>query len=367
MDAQRKRSKRGFTLIELLVVIAIIAVLVSLLLPAVQQAREAARRTQCKNALKQIGLALMNYESTYNRLPPASNVPWGRRGTDDVHMNYTGGFGPNWAVAILPFIDQQNLYDANSANLQTFPGISPVPLSKKTTPAGVNGFTWRTTLVDTVIPVYQCPSDANNQSFFVNAAVPGGVNGWARGNYGVVAGYEDYDHVAGGATYNTSAAGPIAAAGMISSPMMSSNYGAKIAEIKDGMSNTFMVGELRAGLSAIDPRGVWAMGFPGASVCNAGRAPYNPSPNNMIGGVAADGGDELQDGSTYCSPANAALGMGCTTSGSVMTSAMQRSMHAGGVNSCFGDGSVHFISNNISELTYCRLSSKADGQIVGDY
>lgn len=116
-----RRRRLGFTLIELLVVIAIIAILVSLLLPAVQQAREAARRTQCKNNMHQIGLALMNYEGTFGRFPPASNVPWGRKGGDDCHMDYTGPFGPNWAVALLPFIEQQALYDATPIN--SFPGV----------------------------------------------------------------------------------------------------------------------------------------------------------------------------------------------------------------------------------------------------
>lgn len=372
--SRRPNRIRGFTLIELLVVIAIIAVLVSLLLPAVQQAREAARRSQCKNNLKQIGLALMNYESTVGRFPPASNVPWGPRGTGDVHMEYSraggnGNFGPNWAIAILPYLDQQNLYNANAANLQTFPGISPVPISKNTDPPGVNGLTWRLGIVDQVVPGYTCPSESNSQMLFMNPNVPGGTatGGWARGNYGAVAGYEDYDHVAGGAIFKTSAAGLPKAAGLTSSAIMCSNYGAKIADITDGTSNSFIVGELRVGLTAIDPRGVWAMGMPGASVINAGRANYNPTPNNLLGGVSADGGDELEDGATFCSPGAAAIGMGCTTSGTLMTSAMMRSLHTGGVQTVFADGSVHFISNNIDQVTYCRLTSRSDGQIVGDY
>ena len=363
----RTRKYRGFTLIELLVVIAIIAVLVSLLLPAVQQAREAARRSQCKNNIKQIGLALMNYESSFNILPPASNVPWGRFGKDNAHMDYTGPFGPNWAVAILPFVEQNGLYQANYANLQTFPGaFIGTPTGKP--PAGVNGLTWRTTLVDQKIPVYRCPSDAYNNDNYVNPAVPGGVSGWARGNYGVTAGYDDYDHVAGGAVFKSAKSNVAGAAGLMSSPVMSSNYGAKIAEITDGTSNVNMVDELRAGLSAIDPRGVWAMGFTGASVCSGGRGVYNPSPNNPLGGLPVDGGDELQDGALYCNPQTAQINlMGCTTSGTLMTSSQSRSLHVGGVNVCFCDGSVHFISNNIAELTWCRLQSKADGQVIGDY
>jgi hypothetical protein len=284
-------------------------------------------------------------------------------------MEYHGNFGPNWAVAILPYIDQQSLYNVNSANLQTFCGLSPVPVSKNSDPPGVNGFTWRLTLVDQVIPGYVCPTDAYSQSLFINAAVPGGsaTGGWARGNYGAVAGYEDYDHVAGGATFKTSAAGLPKAAGLVSSAVMCSNYGAKIADITDGTSNSFLVGELRAGLTAIDPRGIWAMGMPGGSVINAGRANYNPTPNNMIGGTPADGGDELEDGSIFCSPATAALGMGCTTSGTLMTSAMMRSLHIGGVQACLADGSVRFISNNVDQVTYCRLASKSDGQTPGDY
>ena len=173
--------------------------------------------------------------------------------------------------------------------------------------------------------------------------------------------------MAGGATYSSSKKQVAGANGLVSSPVMSSNYGAAIPHVTDGTSNTALVGELRAGLTQIDPRGVWAMGFPGASIVNGGRGSYNPSPNNLLGGTAADGGDELQDGSRYCSPQGAALGMGCTTSGTLMTSAMSRSLHTGGVNVCLADGSVRFIKNSITELDWCRLLSKSDGQILSDY
>jgi prepilin-type processing-associated H-X9-DG protein len=315
----------------------------------------------CSNNAKQLGLGLHNYHDANNKFPPASQVPWGRVGTDDAHMDYTGPFGPNWAVLLLPYIEQAPLY--NQANVISFPGVPVV--QNGTPPAGVN-LSWRV-VVGTPIKTFLCPSDNNNQTPYVNAAVPGAANGWARGNYGVTAGYEDYDHVAGGATFASSKKQVAGANGLISSPVMSSNYGASIPQITDGTSHTALVAELRAGLTPIDPRGVWALGFPGASAVNGGRGSYNPSPNNMLGGTAADGGDELQDGSLYCSPQAASVGMGCTTSGTLMTSAMSRSLHTGGVNVCLADGSVRFIKNSITELDWCRLLSKSDGQVLGDY
>ena len=369
------RSRRAFTLIELLVVIAIIAVLVGLLLPAVQKVREAAARMQCSNNAKQIGLALMNYESTYNKLPAASNLPYVNSPSIDLCLDLRtksgqNPFGPNWAVMLLPYIEQANLY--NQSGAANYPGFSPVPVDKKgnivvTLPFNLS---WMA-IGGTPVKTYLCPSDPNNSMPYLDPTtgpIGGPAAGWARGNYGVTAGYEDYDHQNGGASYMTSAAGIPQQNGMVSSPVMSTNYGAKITEITDGTSNTIMVGELRSGLSPLDMRGVWALGFPGCSIVNAGRGSYNPTPNNLLGGVADDGGDELMNGSQICSPAIAALGMGCTTSGTQMTSAMSRSLHLGGVNCCFADGSVHFVSNNVSQLTWVELLSKADGKVTGtDY
>jgi prepilin-type N-terminal cleavage/methylation domain-containing protein/prepilin-type processing-associated H-X9-DG protein len=357
----RRSTRPGFTLIELLVVIAIIAILIGLLLPAVQKVREAAARAACSNNIKQLGLGLHNYESANGQFPPASQVPWGRPGGDDCHMEYHGPFGPNWAILTLPYIEQTALY--TQANVNSFPGTAVV--QNGSAPGGVN-LSWRV-VVGTSIKTFLCPSDSNNQTPFFNSSVPGAANGWARGNYGVTAGYDDYDHVAGGLTFRSSKGQVSGANGLVSSPVMSSNYGCRIVDISDGTSQTAMVAELRAGLSQIDPRGVWAMGFPGASIVNAGRGAYNPSPNNILGGTGADGGDELEDGGSYCSPQGALLKMGCTTSGSLMTSAMSRSLHIGGVNVCLADGSVRFIKDSITELDWCRLMSKSDGQIISDY
>ena len=364
----KSKVKRGFTLIELLVVIAIIAVLIALLLPAVQQAREAARRTQCKNNLKQLGLAMFNYESTFGQFPFASFVPWTPINGGE-NLEILTQFGPNWAVALLPQIDQAPLY--NSVNFQSWPG-APYVAGSDTAPAGAS-VAWRTGLVGKKINAYLCPTDSMNGQLFTVASVPGDANtggGWARGNYGISAGYEDYDHQAWGNSYKSSKKGYVSTVnGMRSTPLCSTNFGSKLRDITDGPSQQFMFCELRAGLTNYDPRGIWAMGLPGASIQNAGRGPYNPSPNNTLGGCSGDCGDELEDtlGTDFCTLDAAAKGMGCTNGGTAMTSAMSRSQHVGGVNVAMADGSGRFISNNIDQLTYIRLSSTNDGQIPGEY
>jgi prepilin-type N-terminal cleavage/methylation domain-containing protein/prepilin-type processing-associated H-X9-DG protein len=353
-DSMRRQA---FTLIELLVVIAIIAILIGLLLPAVQKVREAAARTQCSNNCKQLGLGLMNYESAYGHLPPASQIPWwiGVNDKDDF-LDFTQPFGPNWAVLLLPFIEQDNLY--KQANPLSYPGV---PVVQGVVPAANES--WES-IVGTDLKIFLCPSDPYNKQHYQDTMVAPG--NWARGNYGVTAGWEDYDHVANGFNKKTSQAGPIK--GLISSPLMSANYGCRLIEIIDGTSNTIMIAELRAGKSPLDPRGVWALGYPSSSIVNAGRAPYNPVPNNNLGDSGNDG-DEIQTCSKFWTSNIGSLdGLGCIQGGSLMTSGMSRSRHTGGVNTCFADGSVHFVKNSIDELTWCLLISKADGQVItGDY
>jgi prepilin-type N-terminal cleavage/methylation domain-containing protein/prepilin-type processing-associated H-X9-DG protein len=352
------RSRCGFTLIELLVVIAIIAILIGLLVPAVQKVREAAARIQCQNNCKQIGLGLHNYHDSYKKFPPASQVPYATVNQDS-NLEMQRPFGPNWAVLILPYIEQGPLYQ--QANPPSYPGTAITP-GKVPPYASVNN-SWRV-IRGAIVPIYLCPSDPNNQTPYSDGgATSPPETGWARGNYGATAGYEDYDHQNGGASYRTSQKGPLV--GVVSSPVMAANYGAKIQAITDGSSNTIMVAELRSGISPLDPRGTWALGFSSASIVNAGRAPYNPTPNNMLGDSGGDG-DEIQNCYKFWAPGIGSLqGMGCINDkGNIMTSGMSRSLHTDGVNACFADGSVRFVRNSITEYTWGLLLSKADGLVL---
>jgi prepilin-type N-terminal cleavage/methylation domain-containing protein/prepilin-type processing-associated H-X9-DG protein len=363
--------RQAFTLIELLVVIAIIAVLIGLLLPAIQKVREAANRMSCSNNLKQIGLAAHSYHDVNGKFPPGVLIPWARV-DDGANTQAYGPFGPNWAVFLLPYIEEQNLY--NQANPASFPGIA---VTKGMTPAydKVNN-SWRS-IVSTPIKSFLCPSDQRNQVLY-NAvgqkpappALPLTTQlGWARGNYAATAAFDDFDHTSGGHSYVYGGGGsPLK--GVSVGAVFAVNYGSKMADISDGTSNTIFFNEVRAGLSELDHRGIWAMGLPGASITNAGRQPYNPSPNNPLGDSLGDGqGDELGDCNlfTYLGIGRRDR-MGCQWDSSLNNdSAMARSQHTGGVNACFGDGSVKFIKQEITELAWGLLNSKNDGMVIGDY
>jgi prepilin-type N-terminal cleavage/methylation domain-containing protein/prepilin-type processing-associated H-X9-DG protein len=369
------RRRQAFTLIELLVVIAIIAVLIGLLVPAVQKVREAAARMQCSSNLRQIALATHNYHDTNHEFPPGCYIPWAQDGFHDT-QDITLPFGPNWAVYLLPYVEQNDLF--NSVNAYAYPGTA-LPANLINYPTYDRS--WRA-LRGQVVPVYLCPSDAfNNQPY----NDPSGVDcpleaGWARGNYAATAGFTDSDHTTDGAdaTSNNPFDGTAGDGVVPGSPTAAlskgpifyfctqRSSGSKIAQITDGTSNTIMFNEVRAGISPLDPRGTWALGHPGCSLTEAGRS-YNPTPNNTLD--SPDGqtfGDEMQNCYKFWYFGLGAKGMGCfpNTPGDQMNSGMARSMHTGGVNAAFADGSVHFITNGIDQYTWCILQSKNDSQVI---
>jgi len=341
LSSPLSRRRTGFTLIELLVVIAIIAILIGLLLPAVQKVREAAARMSCSNNLKQIGLGYQNFHDTYKFFPPALLKPNVARGdwTNTSYLYYAGAtdFGPNWAILILPYIEQGNLYNQMNITGWDFKGKTAGSANWKT--GSLNGVPFRAT----VIPTYRCPSEAND---FLYSRPAGGVTGWARGNYAANAGPMWWPDAVGGfsssSTYGLQGRGPTGI-----------NWGTTLAAFtnQDGSSNTILVNEVRVGPVDSDARGVWALGYPGSSVTASHATGDCYTPNDR-----GSGSDDIQDGTD--SPN---IGMGCWSS-CYSWQAQARSGHAAGVQACFGDGSVRFIANSIDQFNWYLLNSMNDGQ-----
>ena len=301
--------RRAFTLIELLVVIAIIAVLIALLLPAVQAAREAARRSQCVNNLKQIGLAMHNYESVNNSFSP------GKKGCC---------FG-TWTMFILPFLEQSNSYNA-----WNFSGDPNIPATTIYRYSGVGN----STVAQSRINAYTCPSDQPNSPAgnvpSYNYAVNYGNTGQAQQTLnGVMFGGAPFADIMSGTT---------------------SSFGTySIASIVDGTSNTLLLGEVIQG-QGVDLRGYiqWgdASGFETYLAPNSTQfdVVYTPS---------------------YCkypfgnNPP--CTGTPTTTQPGMFAS---RSRHPGGVNVVNADGSVRFIKNSISLLTWRALSTTKGNEVI---
>jgi len=313
-------ARSGFTLIELLVVIAIIAVLISLLLPAVQAAREAARRMQCANNLKQMGLALHNFESANGFFTPAA--------VDDVFPKLNINVGKlvtgqlvehGWSALLLPFAEQANL--ANSYNLT-------LDFRDK----------GNSTVVMTNLSLMMCPSTPNSPRIDTNNS--GGFKGWqaVAGDYGpnnsVAATLIDAKFVAPG-TY---------------AGVMQANVVRTIAEILDGTSNTEVIAEC-AGRPDIWRRG---------NKFTASN-PVGSSPRIRTSGAGWADRDSAyglhgftMDGSSNPGPCHT----NCTNANEVF------SFHPGGANNLFADGSVHFIKETMAIQVYANMISRANGEII---
>ena len=232
-----RSGNRGFTLIELLVVIAIIAILIALLLPAVQQAREAARRTQCKNNLKQVGLAFHNYHDTQNCFPinyAWRTIPGGGGGGPAI-----ANTGKSWLQMILPYIEQANLYNQIDFGAGLV-GTTPAVLQNQT-------------VANTVLAAYLCPSDNENNNgrignrSDVNVTPPGT---WAVTNYKACAGSNwawgiaAWNPVSSPSGKNAgSTNGLNAGNGILCSNQANTNGPTRMRDLTDGTSNTVVIGE----------------------------------------------------------------------------------------------------------------------------
>ena len=313
------RHTRGFTLIELLVVIAIIAVLIALLLPAVQQAREAARRTQCKNNLKQIGLALHNYHDTHNVFPFASNY---------LVTGSTSAPAHTWVEAIFPYLDQAPLYAKIDFNKN-----SSDPVNRPLFDGKRFGF-------------ISCPSnpkaesltlrDGSNFNYYGNDPLPFPTQGLY---YPLCAGSilpdtSPPDCGCTGCYCTTETTVSWGAAQAFSKYPGVFNRGvtrSRINDLSDGTSNTLLAGERNA--EECGWGGAFSPNFP---IFFTGQKINSPSRTTVI---------------------NNDWWKNCGSS----------SYHTGGAHFLLGDGAVRFISNNIDQRTYSALGDKADGAVVGEF
>jgi prepilin-type N-terminal cleavage/methylation domain-containing protein/prepilin-type processing-associated H-X9-DG protein len=342
--------RRAFTLVELLVVIAILGVLIALLLPAVQKVREAANRAKCSNNLKQIALAALAFHDTAGQFPVGMRMPYAKENDDPLTGGAGNPFGPNWAIYLLPHLEQKGLYA--QANPDSYPGTADLH------DLASYDVSWRS-VRGTVIPTLLCPSDRGNVEPFTSAGGKPAEPGWARGNYACKGGTADTDHHIRG---NNALNNP-PYKGLSKGPVMSIDFGARLAQITDGTSVTFAFHEVRVGVNAKDIRGTWALGMPGASMVVAGRD-TNPTPNNNL-----EEADEVEECTTFWYPGIGSQDrMGCRNRPAYGMAAQARSRHPGGVNASFCDGHVQFVRDSINQQTWVYLQSTNDSQtITGDY
>jgi prepilin-type N-terminal cleavage/methylation domain-containing protein/prepilin-type processing-associated H-X9-DG protein len=329
----------GFTLIELLVVIAIIAILIGLLLPAVQKVREAAARMKCQNNLKQIGLAMHNFEGAYGAYPEGLSFQ------NQASATCPSGGRSYWTYKLLPYLEQSQV--ATLIN----------PACKYNTADANTAVAWRTT-----ISVYQCPSDT-----FASATAWDSV-GYTRSNYaacfsphgftlepevsGLCLSNAGMDDASRKSTTNPSV--------LTTSPLttkpgraMFNAFGMtrRVASVTDGLSNTVAFSEAISGLTSSDLRGTWWVDQ--GVMYSHYATPNSPQADNWHHPLASSGKQKLPPLVTY-SP----------TWPSLMHAA--RSYHTGGVNATMGDGSVRFVSDNISSGTWTSLATMNGGDIPGD-
>lgn len=310
-----RRSRRGFTLVELLVVIAIIGVLVALLLPAVQAAREASRRSSCNNNLKQVALGMHNHHDTFGLFPPGQ---W-----NDFYSNDAPNIRGCWVQTLLPFIEQSTLADTYAQGL-TVNGSWALLCTKK----------------DTIIRTLLCPSDPNSpktKTIDTNTTQPGGQNEMQgmHVNYAVCAGstyYPSNGRNANGIFYVKSQS--------------------RFSDITDGTSTTLFLAEICVSPDATrnDLRGRYCNSWEGNSWFTSLQPPNTSVPDTQ----------NYQGQSIRRAPISS-VGAGSTLA------LYTRSYHPGGVNVALADGSVRFVSNTVNATIFQSLGTRSGGEVVGNF
>jgi prepilin-type N-terminal cleavage/methylation domain-containing protein len=316
-----RRIPKAFTLVELLVVIAIIGILVGLLLPAVQAAREAARRMQCSNNVKQTALACHNYESTFKTFPPGGIVSYAP--TTNVTASNFCTVGLNrtqapWSVLILPFLEEGNLYNQFNFSLR-FTGSSNIP-----------GDTPNRELFALNMKKYQCPSDPNSQSSVNNSNYLGVQGGGPPTGVG-----------------SAPCATQLGQRVFFQNGIIYVNSKTKIGYITDGTTNTFLIGESR----------------------------YMPTPNMRADGFHAGWASSVKADNAFAVPATFAAAVLAINAQArcgppdcfQFVSRLFGSQHTGGCMFGLADGSVQFVSQNIDINVYRQMAVRNDGLPIGSF
>lgn len=330
MTKHNSRSRRGFTLVELLVVIAIIGILVGLLLPAVQAAREAARRMQCSNNLKQIGLAMHNYHDTFLVFPSGCLDSTAAVSTPVDAANNNNGLG--WATCLLPFIEQSPLYDQIGAETGSFgrswqdangDGATNDPIASS----------------KVVVDAYVCPSDPMS-------GINSDKSNYGKSNYLAIAGHSAVQRTSTGADKPSQ------------NGMFYENSKRSFRDVTDGTSNTLFVSERTTQNDRADSTQC------GGTACGwAGGIWIGPRLNS--GSVGWDTGVQLLD-VTNVGGGSLTYGFGRTTA-SWADDWTAKGCHPGGMQATLGDGSVRFITETIDLTTYRYLHTPQDGNVIGPY
>ncbi len=323
----KNRTKKAFTLIELLVVIAIIAVLIALLLPAVQQAREAARRSQCKNNLKQIGLALHNYHDTYTVFPPGATSckPCAAYQTD-------GRTGHAMYGDILPFLDQASMY--NQLNW-VIPGYAYYNPSISVAHENV---------VKTKVPVYICPSSTTKTLFVYGSSGSAAMFTQETTHYVGIAGsaraasLAGRDYVGSGGTFFK-------------------NSKKSLRDMTDGASNSMIVGEYSGR----------AKGTGTKQDESSAMDRVNPVPWYAFYETDGASAQTWHAHKTVAYGPNLYWYSGGSTVSTPINQQSLKSEHVGGIHILLGDGGVRFISENIFLTTYFNLADISDAQTMGEF